>query len=135
MAKKRGLVDAALTVSGGSEKFTQDIEDFAEGSPAQDGPSEEQPAGTTAQAPETTNGGGQTTSVKRHKWLSEYDPASQQAWLKEACKYFSITDAEFWVLVGAKSWEDLKISSPELRANIGDAIEVKAGKTEKAAAQ
>jgi len=33
MAKKRGLVDAALTVSGASEKFTQDIEDMLEPEP------------------------------------------------------------------------------------------------------
>lgn len=30
MAKKRALVDAALTISGASEKFTQDVEDFAD---------------------------------------------------------------------------------------------------------
>jgi len=30
MAKKRALVDAALTISGASEKFTQDVEDMAD---------------------------------------------------------------------------------------------------------
>jgi len=47
MAKKRALVDAALTVSGASEKFTQDIEDFEE--PVSPRPVQ-QPAPAPAQA-------------------------------------------------------------------------------------
>ncbi len=35
MAKKRALVDACLTVSGASEKFTQDVEDFEPQAPAE----------------------------------------------------------------------------------------------------
>jgi hypothetical protein len=108
---------------------------LGEGAPA---PVVEAKKATPAPAPVAApkgNGGETTEIVKRRKWLSEYDPASQQAWLREACKYFSITDAEFWVLAGASDWADLKISSPELKANIGDAIEAKAGTTEKMAAQ
>jgi len=39
MAKKRALVDLALTLSGASEKFTQDVEDMPETVFAQDGAS------------------------------------------------------------------------------------------------
>jgi hypothetical protein len=98
-------------------------------------PAPAQQASSTAPAPEPATQATETKAAARRKWLSEYDPASQQVWLKEACKYFSITDAEFWILVGASDWADLKISSPELKANIGDAIEAKAGTTEKVAAQ
>ncbi|MCK9356994.1 MAG: hypothetical protein M0R22_07635 [Dehalococcoidia bacterium] len=35
VAKKRGLVDAALTVSGASEKFTQDVEDMPDPAPVE----------------------------------------------------------------------------------------------------
>lgn len=49
MAKKRGLVDAALTVSGASEKFTQDVEDMPDVAPVE---SEQRPVPAPPISPE-----------------------------------------------------------------------------------
>ena len=52
MAKKRALVDAALTISGASEKFTQDVEDFDEdyvAPQAEQPPRKRAPVATTVQ--------------------------------------------------------------------------------------
>jgi len=54
IAKKRAMVDATLTISGASEKFTQDIEDMPEFEPAASEPSpdvEASPSATTVKAP------------------------------------------------------------------------------------
>lgn len=53
IAKKRALVDAASTVSGASEKFTQDLEDFQEESePAEPKARAGEPQGNGQDAPE-----------------------------------------------------------------------------------
>jgi len=44
IGKKRAMVDASLSVSGASEKFTQDMEDFPQSAPAETFPQEEPPA-------------------------------------------------------------------------------------------
>ncbi len=49
MAKKRALVDLALTISGASEKFTQDVEDQVDTTPAEHQP-EQKPAAQATKA-------------------------------------------------------------------------------------
>jgi hypothetical protein len=61
MAKKRALVDAALTISGASEKFTQDVEDMATDTEAATQPAPKAATQPTAATPATTEPPAQAT--------------------------------------------------------------------------
>ncbi len=88
MAKKRGLVDAALTVSGASEKFTQDVEDMPDVAPVEPEqrpvpapPIPPEPAHVepkpVAEPPRT-----EPQSTKLHGWANWSEKAHAAFWAK-----------------------------------------------------
>jgi hypothetical protein len=77
MAKKRALVDAALTVSGASEKFTQDVEDFDDGAPVETPKAEAPTAQAKAATPWIEN---PATRKRWWAWVADQGLANNDAY-------------------------------------------------------
>lgn len=108
IAKKRALVDLALTISGASEKFTQDIEDFveAEFTPEPD----PQPAKAQPNASPFA------------------EPAKARVWLNKALDYYAITEAQLLGYLDVERLADWRGTAEDAKARIATAIEQEAAR-------
>lgn len=108
MAKKRALVDAALTVSGASEKFTQDLEDMPEfqGEPEQQAPA--QPAPAPSAQPETV----------RIAWDGD---GNSQAKFEGYLQTNSVDPADFYAFMEMDGWPEYIAQTPTKSQAVKDA--------------
>ena len=121
MAKKRALVDAALTVSGASEKFTQDVEDFDEG-----------PAETVT--PETVKA--ETPMAETAKpiigdtqhWID--NGKARAAFWKYTADTLSLTNAQVYEALGVEKMHDYRGTMAECKAALEKWIAAQALETE-----
>ncbi len=91
MAKKRALVDAALTVSGASEKFTQDVEDTPE--------EVERPTRPVAQ-PAKPTAGVIVTPTGRIEAPPDFDAPEVEAVLPKHWIEYETVQRRFWAWTG-----------------------------------
>jgi hypothetical protein len=80
MAKKRALVDLALTISGASEKFTQDVEDLGDNGTTQE--AERQTTTQERKSESAGNGNGHSEPPKPRPW----SPADVKAMIESTIK-------------------------------------------------
>ena len=105
MAKKRALVDAALTVSGASEKFTQDVEDFDDSAPVE---------APKAEAPKTQ---ARAEAPKPGLWID--NPVQRKAfwaWVEGT----TLTREQVYEALEVKSLHDYEDTLEECKAEILD---------------
>lgn len=111
MAKKRALVDAALSISGASEKFTQDVEDMSDPEPVVVKPVVQQQAQPQAAQPEAANveQAATTTTWNDQKTLAKFWPA---------VKAKGLTNVETHKILGVEHLGQLTCTFDEALAKI-----------------
>lgn len=111
MAKKRALVDLALTLSGASERFTQDVEDFVEHTAESEPPQATTPQTTTA---------GKTTPITAAHWSKDKE---QLARFNAARDELHLEWVATWPLLGVSALSSFEGTVDEAIAKLkaGDA--------------